>query len=90
MRIIGQSSVRSLAEDHEKSSTLTGKGPCYSLPVGERGQKGSETLTSIFMNVLNSSLSAEEALAGFLLQIAEVQVEKAFVGLIGGTNGNIA
>ena len=51
----------------------------------ERGKKGAEALSDVFMSVLDGSMSAEEALGQLLLQMAKVQMQKAMLGLFEGS-----
>ncbi|SEB41041.1 hypothetical protein [Rhodobacter sp. 24-YEA-8] len=53
--------------------------------VQERGKRGAEALTDVFMSVLDGSMSAEEALGQLLLQMAKVQAQKALMGMFEGT-----
>lgn len=52
--------------------------------VEENGQRGAQALTGMFMSILNGSMSAEEALARLLLQLAEVQMQQALMSMMGG------
>lgn len=51
--------------------------------IEDRGKKGAEALSDVFMSVLDGSKTAEEALRDLLLQMAEVQMQKALLGLFG-------
>lgn len=53
--------------------------------VEERGKKGAEALSDVFLAVLDGSMSAEEALGQLLLQMAKVQMQKALLGMFSGT-----
>ncbi|MFC0200576.1 phage tail tape measure protein [Paracoccus rhizosphaerae] len=52
--------------------------------VEERGQRGADALTDMFMSVANGSMTAEEALTNLLLQIAQAQLTKGLAGIFGG------
>ncbi|WP_051416118.1 phage tail tape measure protein [Paracoccus sp. J55] len=51
--------------------------------VEESGQKGAETLADLFTGILSGSMSAGEALAGLLQQIAQAQFNRVFMGMFG-------
>lgn len=51
--------------------------------IEDRGKKGAEALSDVFMSVLDGSKTAEEALRDLLLQMARIQMQKAFLGLFG-------
>ncbi|MFG6081410.1 phage tail tape measure protein [Paracoccus litorisediminis] len=52
--------------------------------VENAGQNGAETLTDMFTGIISGSMSAGEALAGLLQQIAAAQMNKVFMGMFGG------
>ncbi len=53
--------------------------------VEERGKRGAEALSDVFLSVLDGSMSAEEALAQLLLQMAKVQLQQGLMGLFSGS-----
>lgn len=52
--------------------------------VEDAGQKGAQTLSDMFTGILSGSMTAGEALAGLLQQIAAAQMNKVFAGLFSG------
>jgi hypothetical protein len=54
-------------------------------------ERGANTVADFFTSIVDGSKSAKEALADLLIQLAQVQFQKAFLGLAsgGGTVGNI-
>lgn len=53
--------------------------------VEDRGKAGAEALADVFGSVLDGSMSAEDALKQLLLQMAKVQMQKAFLGMFEGS-----
>lgn len=54
-------------------------------------EKGADTVADLFMSIVDGSKSAKEALADLLMQLAQVQIQKAFLGIAdgGGMAGSI-
>jgi hypothetical protein len=54
-------------------------------------ERGANAMADFFTSIVDGSMSAKEALADLLMQLAQVQFQKAFLGLAGGggTMGNI-
>jgi hypothetical protein len=54
-------------------------------------ERGAETMADFFGSIVDGSKSAKEAIADLLMQLAQVQIQRAFLGLAGGggTVGNI-
>jgi hypothetical protein len=54
-------------------------------------ERGANAMADFFTSIVDGSKSAKEALADLLIQLAQVQFQKAFLGLAGGggTIGNI-
>lgn len=54
-------------------------------------ERGANAMADFFTSIVDGSKSAKEALADLLMQLAQVQFQKAFLGLAGagGTTGNI-
>lgn len=57
--------------------------------IRENAKTGAGAITSIFMALTQGSASAKQAIAGLLLQMAEVQAMRAFLGLGGGMGAGI-
>lgn len=74
-----------LAQAHVAAGNAAQKAADDLEQIEERGKKGAEALTDVFMSVLDGSKSAEEALRDLLLQMAKVQMQKALMGLFEGT-----
>lgn len=51
----------------------------------DRGKRGADAIGDVFGNVLTGAQSAEEAVAGLLLEIAKIQFQKSLTGMFGGT-----
>lgn len=51
--------------------------------IEDAGQKGAEALSEMFTGILTGSMSAREALAGLLQQIAQAQFNRVFMGMFG-------
>jgi hypothetical protein len=47
-------------------------------------ETGADTVADLFMSIVDGSKSAKEALADLLLQLAQVQIQRAVLGLAGG------
>jgi hypothetical protein len=76
--------VDRLAQAHLNAGNAAQKAADDLKGVEERGQKGAEALTDVFMSVLDGSKSAKEAVADLLLEIAKMQFQKALMGLFNG------
>lgn len=74
-----------LAQAHIAAGNAAKKAADDMQAVEERGKKGAEALSDVFLSVLDGSKSAEEAVAALLLQIAKIQFQQAMMGLFGGT-----
>jgi hypothetical protein len=74
-----------LAQAHIQAGNAAKQAADDLQAVEERGKKGAEALSDIFLSVLDGSMSAEEALGQLLLQIAKVQLQKQLLGLFSGT-----
>lgn len=74
-----------LAQAHIAAGNAAQKAADDMRKVEERGKRGAEALSDVFMAVLDGSKSAEEALAQLLLQMAQVQLQKGLMGLFSGT-----
>ncbi|RRH71263.1 phage tail tape measure protein [Falsigemmobacter faecalis] len=57
--------------------------------VEESGERGANALSSIFTSVLDGSKSAKQAVADLLMEMAKVQMQRAFLGLADGGGGGI-
>lgn len=57
--------------------------------VEENSERGANALSGIFDSVVSGSMSAKEAIASLLMEMARVQAQKAFLGLSKG-NGFMA
>ena len=55
--------------------------------VEERGKAGADALTEMFSSVLSGSMSAEEAISGLLLKIAEAQMNDMFSSMFSAGAG---
>lgn len=53
----------------------------------ENAERGADAMADMFMSILDGSKSAKEALADLLMQMARVQMQKAFLGLAQGGGG---
>jgi len=51
--------------------------------VAENAERGAEALTDIFGSVIDGSMSAKDAIASLLIEMAKVQAQQAFLGLMG-------
>ncbi|HWL56530.1 MAG TPA: hypothetical protein VNQ78_07615 [Paracoccus sp. (in: a-proteobacteria)] len=51
--------------------------------IEDAGQRGAQTLSEMFSGILTGSMSAGEALKQLLMKLAEVQFQKAALGLFG-------
>ncbi len=74
-----------LAQAHIAAGNAAQKAADDMKKVEERGKRGAEALSDVFLSVLDGSKSAEEALAQLLLQMAQVQLQKGLMGLFSGT-----
>ncbi|WP_444460534.1 hypothetical protein [Rhodobacter capsulatus] len=81
--------VDQLARSYVEAGTRAEKAAAKLKKVEEAGKRGAEALTDTFLSVLNGSKSAEEAVADLLLQLAEVQMKQALMGLFSGAFGGI-
>lgn len=55
--------------------------------IQEASEKGKDALVDMFSSVLSGAKSGKEALADLLMMIAEVQLKKGLLGLMGGGGG---
>ncbi|MCA0996311.1 hypothetical protein [Alloyangia pacifica] len=76
--------VDRLAQAHLAAGNAAKKAAADMKTVEERGKRGAEALSDVFMSVLDGSKSAEEALADLLMQIAKAQMQKALMGFFEG------
>ncbi|TYB85530.1 phage tail tape measure protein [Oceaniovalibus sp. ACAM 378] len=76
--------VDRLAQAHLNAGNAAQKAADDLQSVEERGKKGAEALTDVFMSVLDGSKSAKEAVADLLLEIAKMQFQKTLMGLFSG------
>lgn len=79
--------VDQLARSYVEAGTRAEKAAAKLKKVEEAGKRGAEALTDTFLSVLNGLKSAEEAVADLLLQLAEVQMKQALMGLFSGAFG---
>lgn len=79
-----------LAEAHTRAGAAAAKAADDLAAVEERGKAGAEALTGIFTSVLTGAKTAEEALAGLLLAIAEAQLQKLFMNMFTGSGASTA
>lgn len=79
--------VDQLARSYVEAGTRAEKAAAKLKKVEEAGKHGAEALTDTFLSVLNGSKSAEEAVADLLMQLAEVQMKQALMGLFSGPLG---
>jgi hypothetical protein len=47
-------------------------------------ERGVDAVDDIFMSIVDGSKTAQEAVADLLMQLAEVQIQRAVLGLAGG------
>ncbi|MCB5409161.1 hypothetical protein [Pseudogemmobacter faecipullorum] len=79
-----------LAQAHVAAGNAAQKAADDLQAVEERGKKGADALSDVFTSVLTGAASAEEALAGLLMEIAKAQMNKLFVNMFsGGAGGGI-
>lgn len=74
-----------LAQAHIQAGNAAKKAAGDMEALEERGKKGAEALSDVFLSVLNGSMTAEEALGQLLLRMLEVQFQKQLLGLFSGT-----
>ncbi|ETD84052.1 hypothetical protein ACTTAF_12130 [Rhodobacter capsulatus] len=79
--------VDQLARSYVEAGNRAEKAAAKLKKVEEAGKRGAESLTDTFLSVLNGSKSAEEAVADLLMQLAEVQMKQALMGLFSGPLG---
>lgn len=79
--------VDQLARSYVEAGNRAEKAAAKLKMVEEAGKRGAEALTDTFLSVLNGSKSAEEAVADLLMQLAEVQMKQALMGLFSGPLG---
>ena len=49
--------------------------------IKENAERGADRMSDMFMSIVDGSMSAKDALAALLIEIAKVQMQKAFLGL---------
>jgi hypothetical protein len=74
-----------LAQAHIQAGDAAKKAADDMEALEERGKKGAEALSDVFLSVLNGSMTAEEALGQLLVRMLEVQLQKQLLGLFSGT-----
>lgn len=52
--------------------------------IKANGERGAQAISDIFMSVATGAMTAKEALAQLLLEMAKVMIQKAFMNLAGG------
>jgi len=55
--------------------------------IEEAGEKGADAITDIFLSLRNGADGFKDALGNLLLQIAQIQMQKAIMGGLGGLGG---
>lgn len=55
--------------------------------IAEASERGADAMSDVFMSVLDGSKSAKQAVADLLMEMAKVQMQKAFLGLASGSGG---
>lgn len=74
-----------LAQAHIQAGNAAKKAANDMEALEERGKKGAEALSDVFLSVLNGSMTAEQALGQLLVRMLEVQLQKQIMGLFEGT-----
>lgn len=75
--------IDKLAQSYADAASKADQAADKMKRVEDAGQKGAQALSDLFDGVLSGSMSAGEALAGLLRQIAQAQFNKVFMGMFG-------
>lgn len=73
--------INQLAQAHLAAGNAAQKAADDLEAVQVRGEEGAKALTDMFGAVLDGSMTAEDALKGLLLQIAQAQLQKGLTGI---------
>ncbi|RCW83464.1 hypothetical protein [Paracoccus lutimaris] len=75
--------IDKLAQSYADAASKADQAADKMKKVEDAGQKGAQALSDLFGGILSGSMSAGEALAGLLRQIAAAQFHRVFMGMFG-------
>ncbi|SDY18106.1 hypothetical protein [Citreimonas salinaria] len=73
--------IDQLAAAYTQAGVAADDAADHLLEMEENAQRGADRMTDLFMSIMDGSMDAKEALAQLLMELARVQIQKAFLGL---------
>ncbi|RBP86336.1 hypothetical protein DFO80_12019 [Rhodobacter sp. 140A] len=78
--------IDAMAQSYAQAGSEAERAAAKLRKADEAGKAGARSLADVFGAVATGAMTAEEALAQLLAQIAQAQLNKMFVGMFGGTD----